>query len=168
MSYTGNEGEASAVYRQSTMLPPLVRPRSSVQFVAPGSVTREEFGLFRWDMKPHAGGPAGHFHRTFSESFYILSGTVRLFDGRAWLDARPGDFVFVPRGGIHAFANESDAEASMLILFSPGIARERFFEEMAEIGESGRTLSPEEWTEFYARHDQFMVSERASPDRPRS
>ena len=37
---------------------------------------------------------------------------------------------------------------------------ERFFEEMAEVGNSGRTLTPEEWTDLYARHDQFMVADR--------
>jgi hypothetical protein len=55
----------------------------------------------------------------------------------------------------------------MLILFAPGIARERFFTEMAEIGDSGRALSPEEWTDFYARHDQFMVGARTPASRPR-
>jgi hypothetical protein len=45
----------------------------------------------------------------------------------------------------------------MLILFAPGAPRERYFEELAEIGASGRRLSDEEWTELYARHDQYMV-----------
>ncbi len=157
MSYEGKGGEVNAVYRQRVAFPPLVSSRSSVEFAAPGSVTRNEFGLFRWEMKPHAGGPAAHFHRTFSESFYILSGTVRLFDGSAWVEATTGDFLYVPRGGIHAFANDFDRDASMLILFAPGIARERFFQEIAEIGHSGRTLSPAEWTDLYARHDQFPV-----------
>jgi quercetin dioxygenase-like cupin family protein len=158
MSYAGDEGQVSAVYRRSAELPPLVRPMSSVRFVGPGSVTRGEFGLFRWEMKPHAGGPAAHFHRTFSESFYILSGRVRLFDGSSWVEAVAGDFLFVPRGGIHAFGNESDEDASMLILFAPGVARERYFQELAEVGDSGRALTPAEWTEFYARHDQYMVA----------
>jgi hypothetical protein len=45
----------------------------------------------------------------------------------------------------------------MLILFAPAPPREEYFRELAEIGESGRTLSPQEWTELYARHDQYMV-----------
>ena len=36
----------------------------------------------------------------------MLSGTVRLYDGNDWTDAGPGDFLFVPAGGIHAFRNE--------------------------------------------------------------
>ena len=60
-------------------------------------------------------------------------------------------------GGAHGFRNDGDEWASFLILFAPGIARERFFLEMAELRRSGRTLTPEEMTAFYARHDQVMV-----------
>ncbi len=65
--------------------------------------------------------------------------------------------MFVKEGGIHAFKNDSGEPASMLILFAPGPPREKFFVEMAEISKSGKKLTPEEWTSFYARHDQFMV-----------
>jgi len=136
---------------------PLVRKTSSVRYVAPGSVTRGQFGLFEWNMNPRAGGPDPHFHRTFSESFYVTDGTVRLYDGSHWVEATAGDFSYVPQGGIHAFRNDSDAPASMLILFAPGAPREAYFEELAEVANAGRTLTPEEWTELYARHDQYMV-----------
>jgi quercetin dioxygenase-like cupin family protein len=157
VTYDAEQGELSAITRLRDRVPMLERASSSVQFVATGSLTQDRYGLFRWNMLPHAGGPKPHFHRTFSEAFYILEGTVRLYDGGAWLDARPGDFVHVPEGGIHAFANETDAPAAMLILFAPGVPRERFFAATAEIANAGRELSPEEWTAFYAEHDQFMV-----------
>jgi mannose-6-phosphate isomerase-like protein (cupin superfamily) len=157
MSYAGEGGEFSAAFRPSADVPPLVRSASSVQFIAPGSMTRGEFGLFRWEMKLPGGGPAPHFHRTFSESFYVLSGVVGLFDGARWVSAGAGDFLYVPQGGVHAFRNDSGAIATMLILFSPGTPRERFFQEMAEIEASGRQLSRDEMTEVYARHDQTMV-----------
>jgi mannose-6-phosphate isomerase-like protein (cupin superfamily) len=38
-------------------------------------------------------------YRGVSESFFVLSGTVRLYDGRQWTDARAGDYLFVPEGG---------------------------------------------------------------------
>ena len=71
--------------------------------------------------------------------------------------ATAGDFLFVPNGGIHGFGNSADTPSSLLILFAPGIPRERYFTELAEIAQSGRQLSAQEWTEFYAQHDQFMV-----------
>jgi mannose-6-phosphate isomerase-like protein (cupin superfamily) len=79
-------------------------------------------------------GPDPHFHKTISESFYVLSGTVRLYDGTQWIDATPGDFLFVPEGGIHAFRNESGEPATMLILFAPGAPREDYFETLADAG----------------------------------
>lgn len=58
--------------------------------------TEGEFDLYRVDMSPHAGGPKTHFHETVSESFYILVGTVGLFNGSDdWVDAEKGDFLYV-------------------------------------------------------------------------
>ncbi|GLZ42437.1 cupin domain-containing protein [Actinokineospora sp. NBRC 105648] len=157
MSYLGTTGERSARLRPVDEITVLDRPTVSAHFVAPGSLTNGQFGLFRWDMAPQAGGPAPHFHKTFSESFYVLEGTVRLFDGERWVSATPGDFLYVPEGGVHAFGNESDEPASMLMVFAPGPAREEYFLELAELAESGRELTPQEWTAFYAKHDQYMV-----------
>ncbi|KOV79243.1 hypothetical protein [Nocardia sp. NRRL S-836] len=84
----------------------------STRFVAPGSVTNGEFGLFEWRMGPRQPG------------------------------ARP-----------HAFRNDSDADVRMLILFSPGIARENFF---LEVG-AAKDLSPEDLKAFYERHDQYNL-----------
>jgi quercetin dioxygenase-like cupin family protein len=136
MSYDHPDGEISAVYRPAGE-PDLQAPTNAMSFVAPGSVTRRQFGLFRRDMAPHAGGPKPHFHRTYSESFYVLEGVVRVYDGAAWLEARRGDFLYVPKGGIHAFSADSD--------------------ELEEIRQAGRSLTPDEWRELWARHDQFMA-----------
>jgi mannose-6-phosphate isomerase-like protein (cupin superfamily) len=157
MSYQPSDGEISAIYRPVPELPDVIGATSSMTFVAPGRLTRRQFGLFRRDMHPHAGGPDAHFHRTYSESFYVLSGTVRIYDGRSWVDANAGAFVYVPKGGIHAFSADSDQPSSMLILFAPGAARERYFIELEQIRASGRKLTKREWTELYARHDQTMV-----------
>jgi mannose-6-phosphate isomerase-like protein (cupin superfamily) len=158
MTYLGETGEASAVLR--TGVQPLeMNPATatSTTFVAPGSVTRGEFGLFRWDMPAKSGGASAHFHRGFSESFYVVSGTVSLYNGESWLEVSEGGFLYVPPGGIHGFSNDSDASASMLILFAPGVAREQYFEELAEIRRTGRVLSDEEWADLFARHDQVNL-----------
>jgi mannose-6-phosphate isomerase-like protein (cupin superfamily) len=155
MTYLGTAGEASATFHDTADTHTLSMRATTARLVAPGSITNGQFGLFRWDMTPGAGGSGAHFHRTFSESFYILDGTVQLFNGIKWIDAKAGDFLYVPEGGAHGFHNASDAEASMIILFAPGAPRERYFEELAEISATGRTLSEEEWIELWARHDQY-------------
>jgi mannose-6-phosphate isomerase-like protein (cupin superfamily) len=158
MSYLGEGGEVTALFRPTDDVEPLhLGPSTKARFVAPGWLTKGQFGLFRWDMEPGAGGAQPHFHRTFSESFYVLSGNVALYDGASWVRASEGDFLYVPEGGVHAFRNDSGEPASMLILFSPGKPREGYFEELAEIARTGRQLSDDEWTELLARHDQYMV-----------
>jgi quercetin dioxygenase-like cupin family protein len=136
------------------------RPASEVgfstpttRFVAPGSVTNGEFGLFEWRMDARQPGARPHFHKTFSESFYVLEGEITLFDGDEWIKGGEGDFLYVPPNRPHAFRNDSDAPVRMLILFSPGIARENFF---LEVGKA-KGLSPEELEAFYARHDQYNL-----------
>jgi mannose-6-phosphate isomerase-like protein (cupin superfamily) len=121
--------------------------------LATGATTNGRFGLYRWDMSATPAGPGPHFHKTISEAFFILSGTVRIFNGEDWIDTHPGDFVYVPEGGIHGFRNESGAPASMLIHFAPGAPREDYFEGLLHIAE----LSEQERFEFYLRHDNHWL-----------
>jgi quercetin dioxygenase-like cupin family protein len=158
MTYVRDTGEVSARYRKAGEVEELTRPAGAfTRFVAPGSVTDGQFGLFEWGMAPHAGGPDAHFHKTFSESFYVTSGTVGLFDGSGWVSAVTGDFLYVPAGGIHAFRNDGAEIATMLILFAPAPPREEYFRELAAIRAAGRTLSEDEWTGLFARHDQYRA-----------
>ena len=158
MSYTGDLGEMSAAgVSQVDMRTLTMKSGTVARFVATGSSTRGDFGLYRWEMPPTTGGATGHFHRTFSESFYVVEGNPSFFDGETWTQAEPGFFLYVPRGGIHGFRNDTPAPATFLILFSPGIAREGYFEALAEIGATGRQMSKADWAELYARFDQVMV-----------
>jgi mannose-6-phosphate isomerase-like protein (cupin superfamily) len=155
--YHGDTGEASARLRPAVQ-PPEVTYASggTAHFLATTDTTGGQFGLYRWEMSAEPSGPGPHFHRTISESFYVLSGTVRLFDGNGWIDATPGDFLFVPEGGIHGFRNESGEPASMLLLFAPGAPREDYFETLARVSR-GEVMSEEERLAFYLRHDNYWV-----------
>jgi mannose-6-phosphate isomerase-like protein (cupin superfamily) len=158
VTYSSNLGEVSARYQSAGDAPSVRYPSGThVRFTAPGSVTRGQYGLFEWNMSGMRGGADPHFHKTFSESFYVLEGSVRLFDGHGWIDAEKGDFLYVPQGGIHAFSNESGEPARMLILFAPGAPREEYFRELEEIRSSGRTLTAEERIAMWARHDQYSA-----------
>lgn len=159
--YGGNAGEVSATLRRATAPPDLVLgggpAATRVGYLATGAGTNGQFGLYRWDMGPESTGPGPHFHRTISESFFVLSGTVGLYDGSGWTSATAGDFLFVPEGGVHAFRNDAPEPASMLILFAPGAPREGYFEGLAEWAASGRQVSAEERAEFFIRHDTYWV-----------
>jgi mannose-6-phosphate isomerase-like protein (cupin superfamily) len=151
--YHGTGGEPTARLRPAATPPELSRPANTVSYLSTGAGNDGQFGLYRWDFTGPPAGPEPHFHRSISESFFILSGTVRLYDGRGWVDGTPGDFLFVPEGGIHAFRNESGRPASMLILFAPGAPREAYFEGLAGVG----AMTEEERREFFLRHDNIWI-----------
>ena len=155
--YFGESGEVSAVYRPADQKPDLmIGSGTAVRYLATGASTHGQFGLYRWDAKPRTPGPAAHFHRTMSESFFIISGTVRLFNGERWIDTKAGDFLFVPEGGLHGFQNDSDDPASMLILFAPGAPREGYFEAIAA-KTAGQKFTDEEWKEVCRSHDNYFI-----------
>ncbi|GAA0929461.1 cupin domain-containing protein [Nonomuraea longicatena] len=152
--YFGDNGEASATYRPAGTAPDLVHANGTrVHYLSTGASTGGLFGLYHWVMGPVPSGPGPHFHRSLSESFYILSGSIRIYDGDDWIDTAPGDWIHVPPGGVHGFRNESGAPAEMLIHFSPGAPREGYFEGVAHLGE----MSEEEKAEFFLRHDNYWV-----------
>ena len=146
-----------AVLAAAARLPTLQVGATTARLVATGSQTEGAYGLFRWDMTATSGGATPHFHRTFSEAFYVLDGRIVLYDGTEWREGTAGDFLYVPPRGIHAFRNESRAAVSMLILFAPAPAREEYFRELGERVASGHQYTDAERAEFLARHDQFEV-----------
>ncbi len=155
--YTGTGGEVNASLRRADTPAELgLAGGGSAHYLATGATTGGSFGLYRWEMGPAPTGPGPHFHRGITESFFVLSGTVRLYDGERWLDGAPGDFLHVPEGGVHGFRNESGEPASMLLLFTPGAPREDYFETLADATRRD-AMTPEDWTDFFLRHDTFWV-----------
>ena len=154
--YLDEGGELSATFRPADHEPELRYANGgTVHYLATGKTTSGRFGLYRWEMGPKPSGPDPHFHRSISESFYILRGTVRIYDGNRWIDTEPGDFVHVPEGGVHAFRNESGEPASMLLHFSPGAPREGYFEGLPNLGEA----TDEERVAFFLEHDTFWLEQ---------
>jgi mannose-6-phosphate isomerase-like protein (cupin superfamily) len=159
--YVGDDGEVSAKFRSVTQEPELtIGTRAKIHYLATGSSTDGRFGLYKWEMESGSPGPIPHFHKTFSESFFILSGMVQLFNGDQWVEATAGDYLYVPEGGIHGFRNNSGKPATMLILFAPGAPREPYFEALAEIA-AGRQFSDEEWAGICIRHDNYFIDPKS-------
>jgi len=155
--YHGETGERSATYRPAGAPPDLTYANgTTVHYLAGGASTDGLFGLYRWEMAAGPGGPDAHFHRSIAESFFILTGSVRIHDGRTWIDTQPGDFVHVPPGGIHAFKNASGEPATMLLHFAPGAPREGYFEGLARFATEGRP-SEDALAEFYRLHDNHWL-----------
>lgn len=158
MSYGGESGEISAASMSGADMQTVRMSSGAVcSFVATGTRTEGRYGLYRWDLPANAGGAGGHFHRSFSEAFYVIDGAPSFWNGRAWSRGGPGFYLYVPEGGIHGFRNDNDAPASLLVLFAPGAAREGYFETVAEVGAGTRTMSEDAWAELFERYDQVNV-----------
>jgi mannose-6-phosphate isomerase-like protein (cupin superfamily) len=154
--YDGDAGLVNATYRPADREPEVrYAGGGSAHYLATGATTGGAYGLYRWEMAEEPGGPGPHFHRTISEAFYVLEGTVALYDGERWTDAAPGDFHYVPEGGIHAFRNPS-GPAKMLILFAPGAPREDYFETLARVSH-GLVMDDDDRAAFYERHDNHWL-----------
>ncbi len=89
----------------------------------------------------------GPLHRPYPPDRY--RGTAGEVSG--WV--RPGNFFFVPYGGLHGFRGGD--HASMLLLFTPGAPREDYFETLAGLAEN--PLTEEERLEFMLRHDTYWT-----------
>jgi quercetin dioxygenase-like cupin family protein len=152
--YVGRDGEVSTRFRRASDEPDLRYANgNTVHYLETGAATNGLFGLYRWEMGPQPSGPGPHFHRTMTESFYVLTGSIRIYDGTTWIDTQPGDWVHVPEGGVHGFRNESGAPASMLLHFAPAGPRESYFEGLPRLSE----MTPQEREEFYLEHDNHWL-----------
>lgn len=152
--YLGTTGEVSARFRRADHDPELrYASGNTVHYLETAASTNGLFGLYRWEMGPEPSGPSPHFHRTMTESFFILTGSVRIYDGTKWIDTSPGDWVHVPEGGVHGFRNESGAPASMLLHFAPAGPREAYFEGLPHLSE----MTPAEREAFYIDHDNHWL-----------
>ena len=74
-AYRGNAGEVSAWLRPSDTAPEIqYASGGSCEYLLTGDQSAGTFGMYRWTFGPDESGPAAHFHRSITESFYVLSG----------------------------------------------------------------------------------------------
>lgn len=153
--YNGDGGQTTAWLRRSDTAADLVYTNGGTcEYLATGDRTGGLYGLYRWSFGRSVSGPDPHFHRSLTESFFVLDGAVELYDGTGWVTARSGDFLHVPEGGIHGFRGGDHAR--MLLLFTPGGPREDYFETLAELGRGG-TMTADERAAFMLQHDTYWV-----------
>jgi quercetin dioxygenase-like cupin family protein len=97
-------------------------------FKATAEQTGGAFALIEASIPPGS-GPPPHTHTREDEAFYLLDGALEITAGEQTTLARPGDFVYLPRGLVHCFRNPTVGAARALILVTPA-GFERFFQEV--------------------------------------
>ena len=93
--------------------------------------------LFEMTVQPGARVPVAHFHENWDETVYGLTGvnTLRV-DGRD-VELGPGRVVFIKRGIVHSFRNDSQEPTTCLVILTPGVLGPGYFREMAALIASG-------------------------------
>jgi len=97
------------------------------RFLVTGEETGGRYAMFEAIVLP-GGGPPPHRHHREDETFYVLEGEITFLVGAEKMVARPGTFVNMPIGNPHAFKNETNQPAKMLISFAPAGLEDYFFE----------------------------------------
>lgn len=89
-----------------------------VTILASGKQTHGAFAQVEGMLAPGGEAPP-HIHHREDETFYILEGRLELRLGETTYLARPGDYLQVPRGTVHALRNVGEHTARALVTFVP-------------------------------------------------
>ena len=91
--------------------------------IVSGSDTGGRYALMEWTVAPGCSAALSfgvHRHGALEETFYVRSGQLEFLLGEVVSTLGPGDFVRVPPGVRHGYANVSDKPVELLVGFHPG------------------------------------------------
>ena len=93
------------------------------------------------------------------ETFLITKGTIRFhIPGKGDVDAKAGDYVVVPPGAPHTFANPFDGEARFFNTFTPSFYC-NYFILLNELADEGKAITKEQAFEAMSRYATLAIEE---------
>jgi len=107
--------------------------------------------MFEMTLSPDGRMPVPHYHESWEETVYGLTGTVTYTVEGEPHDIPPGATLFVPRGKIHGFYNRSGVPGTCLCVLTPGVLGPEYFRELAAFITSGKP-DPAMVREIMLRH----------------
>jgi quercetin dioxygenase-like cupin family protein len=107
--------------------------------------------LFEMIVQPNAGVPIPHYHESWDETVYGLTGALTWrIDGQD-IVTKSGQSVFIKRGIVHGFRNDTQEAATCLCVLTPGVLGPGYFREVAALLASGAP-DPARLKETMLRH----------------
>jgi quercetin dioxygenase-like cupin family protein len=107
--------------------------------------------MFELALQPKGRMPVPHYHESWEETVYGVSGTVSYtVEGQSY-DLGPGESLFIPRGKVHGFSNRSGAPATCLCILTPGVLGPEYFRELATLLRAGKP-DPAKARDIMLRH----------------
>jgi quercetin dioxygenase-like cupin family protein len=117
--------------------------------------TKEDTGgsldLFEMIVQPNARVPVPHYHESWDETVYGLTGALTWrIDGQD-IVTKSGQSLFIKRGIVHGFRNDAQEAATCLCVLTPGVLGPGYFREVAALLASGAP-DPARMKETMLRH----------------
>lgn len=122
-----------------------------LRFLRDRHETGGSLDMFEMTLQPEGRMPVPHYHESWEETVYGLSGTVTFTVEGQDREVGPGESLFIPRGAVHGFSNRSGAPASCLCILTLGVLGPEYFRELADLLKSGRP-DPAKAREIMLRH----------------
>src|SRR3984957_15014520 len=121
-----------------------------LRFLQTKEGTAGSLDAFEMTVQPNARMPVAHYHESWDETIYGLPGAATwVVDGRD-LVLMPGQSVFIKRGIVHSFRNDTQEPASCLCILTPGVLGPGYFREIAAVL-AGGALDPARMKEIMLR-----------------
>jgi quercetin dioxygenase-like cupin family protein len=127
-----------------------------IEFLHSKDDTDGSLDLFKMQVEPNARVPAPHYHESWDETVYGLTGTLTMRIDGVDRNIEAGQSAFIPRGVVHSFRNDSSAAASVLNVLTPGILGAGYFRELAGLASAGPP-DPEEVKALMLRYRLIPV-----------
>jgi quercetin dioxygenase-like cupin family protein len=108
-------------------------------FIKTSKETNGEYSLLEIELYK-SDGPPLHFHKTFSEKFDVVEGTLYLQVGREKKILKQGESVTIAKGMAHRFYNINNDLVKFRITFQPGhVGMENFIKIIYSLAQDGLT-----------------------------
>jgi quercetin dioxygenase-like cupin family protein len=105
----------------------------AIRFLVEGKESGGSVALFEFDVPVGARVPAAHSHDGYEETIYGLRGVLTWTVEGGRLEIGPGQVLCIPRGAVHRFDNNHDADAGALAVVTPGILGPDYFRDVAAV-----------------------------------
>ena len=119
--------DAAATIVRAAAAETLQFPAQMIQLLADSSQTGGAVSFIRSTLAQGADGARPHHHKTTTEIFYVLDGSLDILAGDQVITIGKGDLATVPPGMMHAFAAPASDTAEMLIIVAPAVERFDYF-----------------------------------------
>lgn len=130
----------------------------TLEFMHSKTDTDGSLDMFKMTVEPNAKVPAPHYHETWDEAVYGLSGTLTWTLDDKEISVGPGQSLFIKRGVVHGFKNEGTEAAACLSMMTPAVLGTAYFRELAALLSTGGPPDVEKMKEIMRRYGLVPVT----------